>query len=553
MFKKFISLIIIILFVKCDHKRSYSKINISPNDIDKYQKKITLSEEDKKNWHFKDIEIDTLSGISLKRAYDSLLFNKKGEIVRIAIIDMAIEVKHKGLVSHLWANKREVDNNGIDDDKNGYVDDVNGWNFLNNSKGESNEFVNYEYTRIVRKFNPFFENKKNTEINSKDSLNFITYKRAKKKYEKRVNYAKEELDYINMIFKGKSEAEKELSKYFKNKNYTINDLDSLREKYLKDKGLQKMIKRKSNFIKYGYSDEYVFDYKLKAEERVNKLLNLDYNDRKIQGDNSKDLKDIEYGTSNFNVNIKLLDHGTKMAGIIVNIAQENEIEIMSLAISAYGDEHDKDIALAIRYAVDNGAKVINMSFAKEFSLHPNWVLDAVKYAEDKNVLLINGAANDNQNIDDDKIDWFPNDHGYFNNKEVSNNFLKIGSSGIYLNNKLKSSFSNYGKTEVDLFAPGENIYTTFPENEFDVSYGGTSCAAAITSGVAGLIYSYYPNLTASQVKHILMDSGLEYTFEVSTPTKENKNKTTPFNQLSKSGKVLNAYNALIMADSISRN
>jgi len=67
-----------------------------------------------------------------------------------------------------------------------------------------------------------------------------------------------------------------------------------------------------------------------------------------------------------------------------------------------------------------------------------------------------------------------------------------------------------------------------------------------------LLYAYYPELTASQVKHIIMDSGVSYNIKVSTPTKKDKNKTTHFSQLSKSGKILNAYNALIMADSISK-
>ena len=194
-----------------------------------------------------------------------------------------------------------------------------------------------------------------------------------------------------------------------------------------------------------------------------------------------------------------------------------------------------------------------MSFSKRFSLQPKLVLDAIEYAASKNVLIVNGAANDGENIDIKFNNRFPNDHDYFNNVEVSDNFLRVGSSGLYLDNSLRSSFSNFGKSEVDVFAPGEYIFTTFTSNNFDLVYGGTSSSTAITSGVAALLYSYYPNLTASQIKHILMDSGIEYTTEVSTPTKEDKSKTTPFNKLSKSGKVLNAYNALIMAESISRN
>jgi subtilisin family serine protease len=355
-----------------------------------------------------------------------------------------------------------------------------------------------------------------------------------------------------MVSKGKSEAERKIMTYLPIKNYTVKDLDSLKKSYPKDIVLQKMIRRKSNFIKYGYTDKYINDYKLKADNRIDKLLNLKYNDRLIQGDNSYDLKDIGYGSNSFNVNTTILNHGTKMAGIIVNIGLENEIKIMPLAISAYGDEHDKDIALAIKYAVDNGAKVINMSFAKEFSLQPLWTIEAIKYAEKNNVLIIHSSSNDDLNLDSSDSFLFPNDHNYFEIKEESDNFLRVGSSSMSVN-KIKSSFSNYGKTEVDLFAPGEKIYTTFSQNKFDISSGGTSSASAITSGVAALIFSYYPNLTASQVKHILMDSGLEYDIEVSTPSKDDKNKMTPFNQLSKSGKVLNAYNAFIMADSISRS
>ncbi|WP_417784906.1 S8 family serine peptidase [Tenacibaculum sp.] len=543
------TIVIVLLTISCKNKK-YSRIQVTPLFL---SKKSPLEKGELKNWDFKDIELDTLSGISLNRAYDSLLTNKKGKKVVVAVIDMVVDVNHKGIKNFLWWNKNETTNNNIDDDKNGYIDDINGWNFLSNNHGGNNEFVNYEYTRLIRKFKPYFEGKDSTGLPIKDSLNYIVYQRAKKKYNQRQKYAKEEVDYINMVIKGKTQAEDELRKYFKDKEYTIKDLDSVKKLYPDNKVLQKMANRKSNFIKWDYTDEYVADYKLKTEERLKKLLNLNHNDRSIQGDNPEDLKDIKYGSPLFSkVNTKLLDHGTKMAGIIVNVGQKEEIKIMPLAISAYGDEHDKDIALAIRYAVDNGANVVNMSFAKEFSLHPEWVLEAIKYAEQKNVLIVSGAANDGENIDGKENAWFPNDHGYFDYTEVSDNFLKVGSSGIYLDEKLKSSFSNYGKGEVDLFAPGEYIYTTTPNNEFDFIQG-TSASTAITSGVAALIYSYYPSLTASQIKHILMDSGLEYTFEVSTPTKEDKNKTTPFNQLSKSGKVLNAYNALIMADSISRN
>jgi subtilisin family serine protease len=535
----------------CCNKASHKPIKVG--DVIHLKKNKLQSLKELKNWHFKDVIIDTLVGISLNRAYNTLLFDKEPKKVVVAVIDMPIEINHSGLKNNIWINKNEIANNYLDDDKNGYIDDKNGWNFLTNKKGETNYFVNYEYTRIIKEYSSKFKDKTISEINKKDSISFNIYKRAKLKYAQRFSFAEEEVEYINNISKWKKEAEEIISKFIKNNNYGLKELDSLKKAFPNNKELQEALVQKSNFIQWQFTDSYIKDYKLKAEERVNKLLNLEYDDRQIHIINSKLTKDVKYGSPNFEVNFELLDHGTKMAGIIANVGKKDELFIMPLAISSYGDEYDKDIALAIRYAVDNGAKVINMSFSKRFSLQPKLVLDAIEYAASKNVLIVNGAANDGENIDIKFNNRFPNDHDYFNNVEVSDNFLRVGSSGLYLDNSLRSSFSNFGKSEVDVFAPGEYIFTTFTSNNFDLVYGGTSSSTAITSGVAALLYSYYPNLTASQIKHILMDSGIEYTTEVSTPTKEDKSKTTPFNKLSKSGKVLNAYNALIMAESISRN
>ncbi len=505
-------------------------------------------DNDIKNWEFKDVLLDSLPGISLNRVYDSILNDKEGKPVVVALIDMTVEINHKGLKKSIWENSDEKVN-GVDDDQNGYIDDINGWNYIGNNNGENNEFVNYEYTRILRKYESKFKDTTEVNYNKKDSLELIIYKKALKKYNARLKYANDEVDYINMVIKSKSDAEKLLANYIEDK-ITIETLDSLKDIYPNNAKLQSAIKRKSNFIRYGYSSEYVESYKLKAEERVNKLLNLDYNDRVIQGDNSSSLDSFGYGSYKFNKNTILLDHGTLMAGIINKIALKQEIKVMPLVISAYGDEYDKDIALAIRYAVDNGAKVINMSFAKEFSMNLDLVLEAIKYANEKNVLIVSAASNEGINLDVLKNRKFPNDHPLENDFEVSNNFLTVGSSNYVFGNQLKSSFSNYGKNEVDVFAPGQKIYTTFPNNKFDISYGGTSCSAALTSGVAALLFSYYPNLSASDAKEILMNSGLEFSIKVKTPIKKDRKLETPFNELSKSGKIINAYNAFIYAEKL---
>jgi cell wall-associated protease len=167
MFKNFLLVIIVVLFVRCDSKKSYSKIN-SPQKINLFQKKSPLSEEEEKNWHHKDIEIDTIPGISLLRAYDSLLINKKGKEVIIAVLDSEIDIEHKDIKNHVWKNEDEIPHNGIDDDKNGYIDDINGWNFLGNNKGENILNANYEYVRIVRKYQNLFKNKKEIQIKKED-------------------------------------------------------------------------------------------------------------------------------------------------------------------------------------------------------------------------------------------------------------------------------------------------------------------------------------------------------------------------------------------------
>jgi subtilisin family serine protease len=548
MVKNFLLVIIVVLFIRCDSKKSYSKINL-PQKINLFQKKAPLSEEEEKNWYLKDIITDSLPGISLTQIYDSLLINKIGKEVIIAVLDSEIDIEHKDIKKHVWKNEDEIPHNGIDDDSNGYVDDINGWNFLGNKKGENASFTSYAYTRILKKYDSLFKDKKKEDIKSKDSLLFFTYLRAKEKYKSRVEYAKEDIEYADMLLESMANVKKILSQYFPYKKYTLEDLDSLKKVSLKNVELQKAILIRSNFMKYGFTQNYMNNYKLSTQERTNKLLNLEYNDREIIGDNSNDIKDINYGNNLVNKNINLFEHGTEVTGSILSVKYKN-IKIMPVCISPFGDEHDKDIALAIRYAVNNGAKVINMSFGKEFSLHRKWVFDAFKYAEKNNVLIVSSAGNSRYNLNIKK-DYYTNDN-LDNGEEVTDNFLLVGGISNKLNNKFLYSSTNYGNIDVDLFAPADDIYTTLPNNKYILD-SGTSLASAITSGVAALLYAYYPNLTASQVKHILMDAGLEYTLEVNTPTEEDKNKTTPFNQLSKSGKVLNAYNAFIMADSISRN
>ncbi|WP_452600808.1 S8 family serine peptidase [Pontimicrobium sp. MEBiC06410] len=485
-----------------------------------------------------DIKKDSVSGISWYNAKTKLLNNKTGSNIIVAVIDTEMDINHINFKKNIWLNAGEVPNNGIDDDNNNYIDDNNGWNFIGNLKNENITEANKEYVRIYRYYKEKYNridtsNLVNNEIKEYKKfykIYFDTKKRLETSY-KRVH------SYYEKYIKARTA----LKKYFPNYNYSneiLNKIDTV------GNGLKQHVDLIKDFLDYNDTDKNfnrVYNiYKNKFEKRGN----IDFNERDILNEDENDINDIGYGNNNVSGNLNLYKHATEVAGVI----KEDFIKIMPLAIAPYGDTHDKDIALAIRYAVDNGAKIINMSFGKDYSLHKEWVFDALKYAEQHNVLIVSSAGNSRINLDE--ITTYPNDHNG-NGVEVSDNFLMVGGSTREPNENLYYINSNYGKTTVDVFAPAVEIYTTLPNNEY-ITDTGTSLAAALTSKVAALIFLHYPNLTASQVKHIIMDSGVEYTFPVKTPTREDKDKMTPFNELSKSGKIVNAYNALIMADSISR-
>ncbi|WP_299119098.1 S8 family serine peptidase [uncultured Tenacibaculum sp.] len=540
---------ILFLFFNCS-KQKFKPITVTAKKL--LQKHIPLNNEELENWYVKDLNLDTIPGISLERAYNDLLQNQNGKKVLVAIIDTEIDIKHNDLEKNIWINNNEVPNNNIDDDGNGYIDDVNGWNFIGNLKNENILYSNLECVRVIQEY----ENKIkfSDSILLKKTNEFETYQKAKEYYKKSLKAAKDDQEYAMFLYEGYPKAKKALKKLFPKENYTKKELDSIySSNKKKNKELAKNAYFLSDCIKYDISKEWIDNYKKNIDNKLTKTLNLNFFDKENIDKQPDNLGFIKYGNPYVNKNISEFYHGTLIAGLVsskLNNETYNNIEIMPLAISSNGEEHDKDIALAIRYAVDNGAKVINMSFGKMFSLHKEWVFDAFKYAEENNVLIVSSAGNSNVDLTISN-NYYPNDN-LNNGKEIVNNFLLVGSISSKLDKSFKSYFSNYSNEDVDIFAPGEYIYTTLPKNKYKFD-SGTSLASAITSKVAALIYSYYPNLSVGQVKDILMDSGLKYTFEVSTPIKKDKNKTTIFSKLSKSGKVLNAYNALIMADSISRN
>ncbi|MCL9805030.1 S8 family peptidase [Flavobacterium amniphilum] len=533
--------------------------------------KTSLKDDLSKNWHHEDYTVSNVPGISLEKAVVNLKGLKPQKQIIVATIDNLIDSNHEDLKDNIWINEKEIPGNKIDDDHNGYVDDVKGWNFLGTKSGNYIVWGNFEYTRVIREYEPLFKDKKEEEIFGEDLKKYKEYKRAlifqEEKYKYYANYLK------SMIFCVKIEpkAKDTLKSIFPREDYTVKQLDSLFNKYkTSDKTFRQ--RRDSGdedfstlvlFMKISMEMKKEGGEKLKDElaqtdSITNKNLNVNYNER-LWVDNGRAVLEKGYGNGNITPKIKGIRtnyaHNTKVSSIIAANRNNNigikgfsdNIKIMPLSVSPSGDEHDKDIANAIYYSVDNGAKVINMSFAKEFSLHPEWVTAALQYAEKHNVLVVHAASNESKNNDTNPL--YPNDYLYDDKPEVSNNFISVGSINKNYGEKMVSSFSNYGKVNVDLFAPGEDIYTAIPENKYSFD-SGTSLAAPMVSGAAALIWLYYPKLSVQQVKKIILESGTPYDLEVIVPG--TKDKKVKFSELSKTGKVLNVYNAMQMAKEMSK-
>jgi cell wall-associated protease len=564
--KSICTLIFIILcFINCKSikESNSSSIKLPP------KKKLSLSTT--KMWYQKDYQLDTIPGISLDKWYNQNQKKPKSKSIIVAVIDTQIDLKHEDLQGQIWTNPNEIANNGIDDDKNGYIDDINGWSFIGTKNGGYVVWSNYEFVRIVKDWESLFKDKTKSQIDTQDLYKYNEYQRALKTLEEKDKYYKNWLKSLKHSVAIYPLVKDTLKHFFPKEDYTYEQLDSMYKKYkINDKRYRQ--RRDDNDKDLGALIDYMMgnlevnektledikDKETQLDSIVNKNLNLNYNERLSIGDNPTFLEK-GYGNNKVSNTIKgvrtFQDHNTMVSGIIAANRNNNigikgiteNVKIMPLNISPSGDEHDKDIAMAIRYAIDNGAKVINMSFWKEFSLHNEWVSEALKYAEDHNVLLVHIAGNNGYDID--KNLCYPNDINFNTQNEMCRNFINVGSVSSKLDSTFVSAFSNYGKQNVDLFAPGEKIHTTGAGNIYKTD-SGTSLAAPMVSGTAALIWSYYPKLTAAQVKQIILDSGTAYDLEVIVPG--TKDKKVPFSELSKSGKVLNVYNAIQMAKKVSK-
>ncbi|MEO6168203.1 MAG: S8 family serine peptidase [Chitinophagales bacterium] len=494
------------------------------------------------NWFLLDPVKDGYFGVSCNKAYDELLKGRTGEPVIVAVIDGGTDINHQDLKANIWTNTKEIADNGIDDDKNGYIDDVNGWNFIGGKNGNV-QYDTFELTRLYKMLSDKYGNMSSGEVPPADRDEYNRYVSIKNDFESRSMESR----YNYALYSGIMQSINYMLADLGSENPTLEQVEQYQPEGDSSMVTQQML---IGILKEGASVQEVME---ELKDGVNDVAsdakyhyNPDYDPRSIVGDNYADDTERFYG----NADVKGPDplHGTHVAGIIgadrtngigINGVADHA-QLMILRVVPDGDERDKDVANSIRYAADNGAKVVNMSFGKGYNYDKKTVDDAVRYAASKDVLLVHASGNDA--ISNDENQRFPGDQ--FIDGTYPNNWLEVGASS-YDNNV--ASFSNYGKKTVDVWAPGVAIYATVPDDKYR-NLQGTSMASPVAVGVATMIRSYFPELTAAQVKEILKKSVVKMKKKVTLPgSSDEKPKMAKLKKISASGGVVNAYNAVQLA------
>lgn len=494
-----------------------------------------LTEKESKHWGHLDLQKDTIPGMSVDRAYSELLKKKKGEEVIVAVIDSGIDLDHEDIKDVLWTNPGEKPGDGIDNDGNGYVDDIHGYNFLAESYNEQMEMA-----RILR-----------LKIGDQAYQDA-----AKAKLDEKLPEAQATLPQLKQIEAMVTLADQNIKTALGKEYYTLEDLKNYQPKDAQEQrvvGMLTQVMSMGQEIPDAIKDlQNGIDY---YETQVKYNLNVGFNGRTPVGDDPYNYEDQDYGNGDPNFRGEDESHGSHVAGIIAATRNNkkgadgvaNRVKIMSIRAVPNGDEYDKDIALAIRYAADNGAKVINASFGKGFSPNSEWVYDALAYAASKDVLFVHAAGNDGIDLDDPVNPNFPNDHPNGSEGEFADHFITVGALTPNFGEGMVAVFSNYGKKYVDIFAPGDEVYSSMPNDEYEFQ-GGTSMAAPAVAGLAAMIRSYYPSLNAVQVKQVILESGISPSISVHVGGPDGPEKT--FSEISTSGKIANLYNALILASQV---
>ncbi len=507
-----------------------------------------LPSEAPKNWFHLDRASRRMPGLATATAYETVLKGRSPrDTVRVAIIDSGIDVTHEDLTATTWTNEDEVAGNENDDDNNGYVDDVHGWNFIGGPDGKNVNQDTYELTRLYVKLKDRFADVDSAAVTPDNREDYQRYRTLRRKFQQKRQKAKKELNNVQQARDAVQFAEKVLTDYLGADTLSQATVDTI------STDDQKVTKAR-DILLYFYRQDLtptdIYDYYDHLERKVEYNYNPEFDPRSIVGDDYADKTERYYG--NNDVTGPDASHGTHVGGIVGAVRNNdvgidgvaNGVRIMSIRAVPNGDERDKDVANAIRYAVSNGADVINMSFGKSYSPHKDVVDEAVQYADSLGVLMVHAAGNEGENVD--STDNYPTRQ--YLDGGTAKRWIEVGASNWEPAPDLAAPFSNYGKETVDVFAPGRSIYSTVPNNQYERN-DGTSMAAPMVSGVAALIMAYYPDLTATQVRSIILDTATSYA-QVQV-TRPGGSKTVPFGSLSRTGSIVNAHAALKRADELS--
>ena len=509
-----------------------------------------MQDNDLKTWYHKDFSTTNVYGVNTDNAYKFL--ESKGlkpRTIVVGVLDSGVEVDHPGLINNMWKNPNEIPNNGIDDDKNGYVDDIYGWNFIGGKTADV-DADNLEVTRMVKKYQPIFEgtdSAKNRANQAKMPEEYAIYQKSKKLYDEKGSEAKQYYHY----FSGFNNAIPSIVKTLNGKTLTKANLATIKPASQEDSRnlqiLNSLVQDAGNVGKTPKEVEELLRKEIEGalkhyESQATKHYNLDFETRaEIVGDNYDNYNDKHSGNSHYEG--PDASHGTHVSGIIAGLPHGNEAQygvahkvakIMTVRAVPDGDERDKDVANAIRYAVDNGAKILNMSFGKAVSPGKKHVWEAMKYAEKKGVLLVKAAGNENQNIGENE--YFPtNFMKQSDEKPFVSNMIVVGASTNNSQN-LRARFSNYNGKMVDVFAPGQEIYSTVPDAKYEYLQG-TSMASPVVAGAAAVLWAYMPSLTPQQIKEALVKTVNKSTVNANVDSNAN------FDQISVAGGVIDLYKA----------
>ncbi|ABC45253.1 S8 family peptidase [Salinibacter ruber] len=493
------------------------------------------------DWYHLDRVPRSGPGLDTRAAYRDVLQGRPPQdTVQVAVIDSGLDIDHEDLAAKLWTNADEIPGNDVDDDGNGYVDDVHGWNFIGGPGGKNVDQDTYELTRIYVDLQERFAGVDSARVGPDARDRYQRYQDIKRTFQKKRREARKRLAKVGKAQKAVQASVDVLKSHLGTDSLTQSAVRSVTSS-------RRDVRRAQQTLQYFYDQDLspsdLKDYKNQLERQVEYNYNPDFNPRPIVGDDYADKTERRYG--NNDAEGPDPGHGTHVAGII-GATRDNSIGIdgvargvrlMSVRAVPNGDERDKDVANAIRYAVDNGADVINMSFGKSYSPHKGVVDAAVQYADSMGVLMVHAAGNDGASVD--STDNFPSP--YYADGGRAQRWIEVGASSWKGGEKLAASFSNYGAERVDVFAPGHSIYSTVPDDAYERN-DGTSMAAPMVSGLAALIMAYYPSLTATDVRTIILETATPYRNR--TVARPGDGETVPFGTLSDTGAVVNAHAAL---------